>query len=232
MKIAYISTFFAIALCSCDSGESVLGSTWFWVVLAIVIVLAIFGSKFEKEDKKKQEEEKERRSKFMREQSSKYNVTACSIGLDYRYAFIIDEKAEEIIYFKVFESPTVIPFGDVRGVELVEDAEVSYAQDLSDVVGRGVVGSWAWGDKGAIIGGLSAETRQKKKLSSIDVRVKLSNFALPVLEINCFDSREMLGKNSIDTREYKNIYEHCLSDARDVAELTMIVIDKTRQKNG
>ena len=86
-----------------------------------------------------------------------------------------------------------------------------------------------------IVGGLSGETKQNKKVSKVQVKVKLRNINHPSFTIDCFNCKTMTieGKPIRPDSLQGGIYKQGLNDAQKIADTISVIIDATdkEQKN-
>ena len=151
------------------------------------------------------------------------------------YTFAIDEINEKIAF--ITESLShVVSFSEVIGVELIENGNTVSKKSTTRTIGGAVVGGVLAGGVGSIVGGLSGNSTQKSKVSSLSVKILLRNLDKPSLIITCFDSRTMTieHKASIETdgKLESYIYKIGKKNADEIKDLVSVIIDRTDIKTG
>lgn len=151
------------------------------------------------------------------------------------YIFAIDEVNEKIAL--VTESVNhIVSFSDIIGVELIEDGNTVSKKSTTRTIGGAIVGGVLAGGVGTIVGGLSGNSTQKSKISSLSVKILLRSLDKPSLLITCFDSRTMTieHKASIETdgKSESYIYKIGKKNADDIKDLVSVIIDRIDTKIG
>ncbi len=224
-KILFLLPALMLSLTSCsvdDNGEFHL--TWvFWLTLIVVLISLLFGSVAAKDEEKKQESIKEE----LNQAAKAYHGSAEVTGIKHRFKMIFDDQQKRIVIVYPGSNVKFIKFPDIRGVELVEDGTILQSKSMMRTVGGAIVGNMVAGGAGAIIGGLSGDSKQKKKISSVDVILKLRGLSEPTYTINCFSAQEFYGKKEIKSDEFAlgDVYREGLKDANRIVELVGVVID-------
>lgn len=214
-----------VTLSSCtvdDNGDFHL--TWlFWLILIVLVIAMLFGSVSAKDEEKKQENTKAE----LNQAAKPYRASAEVNGIKNRFKMIFEDEAKRIVIIYPESKIKTIKFADIRGVELVEDGTVLQSKSMMRTVGGAIVGNMVAGGAGAIIGGLSGDSKQKKKISSVDVILKLRGLSEPTYTINCFSAQEFYGKKEIKSDEFAlgDVYREGLKDANRIVELVGVVID-------
>jgi len=149
------------------------------------------------------------------------------------YIFAIDEINDKIAL--VTESVNhIVSFSDIIGVELIEDGNTVSKKSTTRTIGGAIVGGVLAGGVGTIVGGLSGNSTQKSKVSSLFVKILLRSLDKPSLLITCFDSRTMTTehKASIETdgKRESYIYKIGKKNADDIKDLVSVIIDRIDNK--
>ena len=181
---------------------------------------------------------KEERSDAMQQKISgieNFTISRKVDGFGGFYIFAIDEINEKIAL--VTESVNhIVSFSEIIGVELIEDGNTVSKKSTTRTIGGAIVGGVLAGGVGTIVGGLSGNSTQKSKISSLSVKILLRSLDKPSLLITCFDSRTMTTehKASIETdgKLESYIYKIGKKNADDIKDLVSVIIDRTDTKNG
>ena len=101
-------------------------------------------------------------------------------------------------------------------------------------IGGSLVGGAVAGGAGAIVGGLSGNSKQIQKFTDVQIRMRIRDLNDPVLLIKCFDAKTMTveGKpvkpDSLAGWSYKEGKEH----AQRILDLVSVIIDDVDKKRG
>lgn len=215
-------------LTSCEYNETTgeMETTWFfWVFIILVIGGAAMSIKADNAKKKAAAEKGKAMSQAAKEN---FNVTAQVEGFRSNFKFIVDDKANEVIIMRSTTNFQKIPFADIMGVEVMEDGTVLQSKSMMRTVGGGIVGNIVAGGAGMIVGGLSGDTKEKKKVSKVFVKIKLRNLTESSITLLCYDAWEATGltKKEIKTTDsvYGPDYRKGLNAANRIAELLGVII--------
>ena len=139
---------------------------------------------------------------------SDFSPTKKVIGFNNLYTFAIDENKRKVAYFDEEQSKSTMR-----------------------TIGGAVVGGALGGGAGAVVGGLSGNTNMKKKVSLIQVRLRIRDISMPTLLINCFDSKSMTNGEDIKTDGISGyIYDQCIQHANQIVDLVSVIIDDVDKK--
>lgn len=102
-----------------------------------------------------------------------------------------------------------------------------------------MVGGVIAGTAGAIVGGLSGNSRKKHLVSTVQVKIRIKDISHSSLTIEAFNSKRMIAStvNEIDTADafFGKIYRQCLSNANAIIDMVSVIIDEVdreeRQQN-
>ena len=142
------------------------------------------------------------------------------IGQKNRYAFVINKTARKI-YYLTTELTKEVPFDHIISVEIQEDNTVLFSKSIS--VGGAILGGVLAGSAGMVIGGLSGDTKQEKNVSKVTIKIKIRDYSMPSLMIECFNSQELLGNKEIWSSH--KVYREELQNARVIADYLSVIID-------
>ncbi len=190
----------------------------FIVIMIILAIIAIIRP-VDLIDKKKVKERKEILETKMCQLPHNEDFIRLT-GQKYRYAFIID-KVDRKVYYLTPEQTKEIPFDNIISVEILEDNTVLFSKKVS--VGGAILGGVLAGGAGVVVGGLSGDTRQEKNVSKVTVKIKISNYSMPSILIDCFNSQELLGNKEIWSTH--KVYREELQNAQTIADYLSVIID-------
>ena len=87
------------------------------------------------------------------------------------------------------------------------------------------------GGAGAIVGGLSGNTSMKKKVSLVQVKLRIRDISMPTLSINCFDCKTMAAGEEIKPDGILGFkYKQGLEHANKIVDLVSVIIDDVDKK--
>jgi ribosomal protein L7/L12 len=157
-----------------------------------------------------------------------FNATKKINGVENSYIFAIDQNRKKVAFIKK-HFKEVVPFEQIISVEILEDNTILHQKSSLRTIGGAVVGNVVAGGAGMIVGGLSGETKQNKKVSKVQVKVKLRNINHPSFTIDCFDCKTMTieGKPIRPDSLQGNLYKQGLNDAQRIADTISVIIDAT-----
>lgn len=200
--------------------------------LFILVWVILFFIRIEIKDKKKEKERKEKRINLLDNKLKEIpNQDRLKIirGRKSRYAFVLDEVGR-VIYFIKSSQITKVPFDQIISVELIEDNTLLSSKSTTRTIGGALLGGALAGGAGMVVGGLSGDSMQKKKVSKITVKIKLRDYSTPALLIPCFIARELTGLNEIEitdkNSEHFYSYKNELQNAQKISDYVSVIIDE------
>lgn len=141
------------------------------------------------------------------------------------YMFAVDKNHRKIAFIKDNQE-TIIPFEDIISVEIIEDNTTLASKSTMRTVGGALVGGALAGGAGAVVGGLSGDTNIKRKVSLVQVKMRLRDIDNPTLTINCYDCKTMTSGQEAKTDSLLwGIYKQGLEHARQITDLVSVIID-------
>lgn len=155
-------------------------------------------------------------------------VTKKIDGINNKYVFAVDENNKKIVVIQ-FPSQIVISFNQIISVEVLEDNTLLQQKSSLRTLGGAVIGGAVAGGAGAIVGGLSGDTQQNKKVSQVQVKIKLRDINNPSYTIDCFNCKTMTvqGKPIKPSSMEGALYKKGLRDAHCIADTISAIIDVT-----
>lgn len=218
---------FYMSSCTVNEYTGELETTWlFWVLLCIFIVIIVVGANA---SSKKQEEIKQKGEKLNNTANSKYHIAAQVDGIQSSFKFIVDDIDKKVIILYPSSASKTIPYADIMGVEILENGSTVHSKSMMRTVGGALVGDILAGGAGMIVGGLSGNSKQIKKVSSVTVIIKLRNLSEPSVDIVCFNAPEHIGSKEIKTNDDSVLgieYREAAKSATRIAQLIGVIIDE------
>lgn len=213
--------------CALNEQTNELETTWlFWAILAFFIVAAIVGCI----QNVKNEEEKKERAEKLKKVTKKFHVSAKVVGVNNRYQFIVDDVDKRIILVEATGYKKIVSFDKIMSVEMVEDNTMISSRSIGRTIGGALIGDLVAGRAGMIVGGLSGDTKQTKRVSKVEVIIKMRDFNDTALHIPCFDARLETNNTKKDIKPEDSIfgpmYKKGVADAIKITQLVDIIIDQ------
>lgn len=194
------------------------------IILVIAFILAIIQTRNKSEELKKQGEENQHKFNSLPD----FKATKIIKGLKDIYIFGVDENSKKIAFVKK-NYTEIVPFDQIISVEILEDNTILQQKSSLRTIGGAVVGGAIAGGAGAIVGGLSGDTKQNKKVSKVQIKIRLRDINHPSFVIDCFNCNTMtVGGEPIKPSDLEgNIYKQGLKDAQRIADTISAIIDIT-----
>lgn len=199
---------------------------WYFILIIIVVggVFGILGANYENEKTK----ERGNTLKDKMKSFPDFHASVTISGVRNMYLFSVDNVNKKIMLLDKLTN-TIVPFDKIINVELMEDNTILSSKSLLRTVGGTVVGGALAGGAGAIVGGLSRSQKQEKKVSKVQVKIRLRDISKSSLTITCFDSETMTtgGKSSIKTTSMEGyIYKQGFEHAKKICDIISVIIDE------
>lgn len=200
----------------------------FWTIVIIIIVIAFIGgiiqANAKSEELKQQGEENQQKFDSLPD----FKATKIIKGVKDTYIFGVDENSKKIAFVKKYYKE-VVPFDQIISVEILEDNTILQQKSSLRTIGGAVVGGAIAGGAGAIVGGLSGDTKQNKKVSKVQIKIRLRDINHPSFTIDCFDCKTMTaGEAPIKPSDLEgHLYKQGLRDAQQIADTVSAIIDIT-----
>lgn len=193
---------------------------WFIVlIIAVPIIVYVVWSMNNNEKADKRKGVLNERIKKLPNQQSLKKIR----GKKNRYAFILDSIDRKIYY--IDEVKTIdIPFEHIINVEVIEDNTILSSKSTSRTVGGALLGGVLAGGAGMVVGGLSGDSKQKKKISEVKVKIKVRDYNTPSLTIPCFVGRELAFEGEVEPTDLT--YQEELQNAQKIADWVSVIIDE------
>ena len=198
---------------------------WFGIIL-IIAVLLIIGFAVNAEDEKKTSQRKDALDTKMKKLPNQQTLKKI-IGQKSRYAFVLDNVGRKIYCIEPTQTKEV-PFKQIISVEILEDNTLLSSKSTTRTVGGALLGGALAGGAGMVVGGLSGDSKQKKKVSKVIVKIKIRDYSIPSLSIPCFDAHELTGYDEIKPTDSLSghFYKEELQNAQKIADYISVIIDE------
>lgn len=149
-------------------------------------------------------------------------VSVKSIG---NYMFIMDNFFKVLVMIEERAHKT-INYSDIIEVSYEENGNQLFSKSTGRTVGGAIVGGMLMGGAGAVVGGLSGDTKQNKEVKTMDIKILLRSTEQTSYVLHFMASSSPLNtKNATD----KEKYEEFLKNANKAKDLLSIIIDDARQ---
>ncbi|MBO5615034.1 MAG: SHOCT domain-containing protein [Prevotella sp.] len=173
------------------------------------------------------EEAKERGLTFDERISEMPNFTPSQKvnGFLNHYMFAVDKQHRKVAYIEE-DKEKFIAFEDIISVEIIEDNMTLASKSTMRTIGGTVVGGALAGGAGAVVGGLSGDSKMKKKVSLVQVKMRIRDIDNPTLTINCYDCKTMTSGQEAETDGLLwGVYKQGLEHAQQITDLVSVIID-------
>ena len=157
-----------------------------------------------------------------------FEVTQKWLGKENQFLFAIDDTNEKVLYISE-SSQWEIPFKQIMSVEVLEDNTLISSKSSIRTIGGTIVGGAVAGGAGAVIGGLSGDSKQKKKVSKVQVKIKIRDINRPSLTIDTYNCETMevnYKPINIDSSIGKIIYEEVMNTTNEIVDSLCVIIDQ------
>ena len=196
-------------------------------IFIIIVILIIAGAVFEA---RMNSEKVETKGKELNEKIAtlKDFVQSFSVrGLNNTYAFLVDDVHKQVAYVSPYYK-RIIPYNQIISVEKLEEGKTVSQKSTMRTVGGALVGGAIGGGVGAIVGGLSGSSSESKKVSSVQVKIRVRDVNSPSFTINTFDAKTMTveGKPIKESSMEGYIYRQGRSDADRIVDMVSVIIDE------
>lgn len=205
-----------------------------WGFIIFAIIVAIVGGILQAQHQAKKQAERANKMSTRFNSINDFKVSRKINGFGGFYTFAIDDESEKIAFVSEY-TRKIIDYKDIIGVEIIEDGNTIMSKSASRTIGGALIGGVLAGGAGSIVGGLSGNTKQKNKVSSLSVKILIRDTQYPSLEIKCFESSTMTTerKKSLETegKLESHIYQSCKRQANEIKDMLSVIIDKMDNKS-
>lgn len=211
------------------------GASFMGIVIGLIcfiVIAVLIGIVMSVTDEKKQKDNSVKLAELVGGLKDFY-ISASVRGEKNEFMLAIDKKRERVAYITLLKQD-VIPFSKILSVELQEDNNVVSSKSLTRTIGGAVVGKALAGNAGAIIGGLSGNSNQKKFVSKVCVKIKLKDIEKQAINIILLKASDInaLSSKPIDTTDpmYAGYYKRAISRGNRIVDIISAIIDEEDNK--
>lgn len=142
------------------------------------------------------------------------------------FIFAIDEKNSKVAYIDA-NQVKIIPFEQIYKVEYIENSSVVASKSSIRTVGGALVGGVLAGGAGAIVGGLSGDTKMNNLITLMQVKIGLRDINSPALTINIYEDDKVFNPSVSNV-----FYKHEMEYINNIVDSLSVIIDKVdKEKN-
>ena len=211
------------------------GASFMKVVIGLIffiVIVVVMGIIMSVTDEKKQKDNSVKLAELFGGLKD-FNASASVRGEKNEFMFAVDKERKKVAYITLLKQD-VIPFSKILSVELQEDNNVVSSKSLTRTIGGAVVGKALAGNAGAIIGGLSGNSNQKKFVSKVCVKIKLKDIEKQAINIILLKASDInaLSSKPIDTTDpmYAGYYKRAISRGNRIVDIISAIIDEEDNK--
>lgn len=152
-------------------------------------------------------------------------VSAISVKKAGNYMFVMDSFFNVLVIIGKHIHKT-FNYSDIIEVSYIENGDTMFTKSTGRTVGGAIVGGVLMGGAGAVVGGLSGDTKKKKEVKNMDVKILLRSTEETSCVLHFMDSSSPL--NSKDA-SFNARYEEFLRNANTAKDLLSVIIDDAKQ---
>jgi hypothetical protein len=202
----------------------------FTTVLVIVgILIIIIGQIVALNMKKEERLHKKNMSNILLNNLENFNGTKRLIG---PWGLIaIDDDSKQIAVKRNVGKITKYKYSEILSCEVIEDGITTYKK--TNTIGRAILGGVIAGGTGAIIGGLSGESKKNNEIKTLEFKILFKDINNPSFKIKFFDAwEETVGtKKSIKVTDsvYGSIYKKELNKLEHWKNIISVIISNNEE---
>lgn len=117
-------------------------------------------------------------------------------------------------------------YSDIIEVSYIENGDTMFTKSTGRTIGGAIVGGVLMGGAGAVVGGLSGDTKKKKEVKNMDVKILLRSTEETSCVLHFMESSSPL--NSKDA-SFNARYEEFLKNANTAKDLLSVIIDDAKR---
>ncbi len=152
--------------------------------------------------------------------------TTISVKKAGNYMFVTDFFFKVLVIISGNMMHKTFNYSDIIEVSYIENGDTMFTKSTGRTIGGALVGGVLMGGAGAVVGGLSGDTKQDKVVRSMDIKILLRSTKDTTCILHFMDS-----SNPLKTKEAsdKTRYEAFLKNANDAKDLLSVIIDDAKQ---
>lgn len=152
--------------------------------------------------------------------------TTISIKKAGNYMFLMDSFFKVLVIIGRDKMHKSLNYSDIIEVSYIENGDQLFSKSTGRTVGGAIVGGVLMGGAGAVVGGLSGDSKQNKVVKNMDIKILLRNTDDTSCILHFMDS-----SNPLKTKEAtdKSHYEEFLNNANKAKDLLSVIIDDVKQ---
>lgn len=196
-----------------------------WIVLFIILIVA--ASILSVRSEKKQAEERGEKLNSLASSIPDFTPTVTIDGISNRYRFMVDNVCKKVCYI-IEDTKKIIPFDKIISVEYLENGTTLSSKSTMRTIGGTLVGGVIAGGAGAVVGGLSGNSKQVQKIKQVQVKIRLRDISEPSLVITTFDAATMTSKPDgvKESNMEGNILKQGIQDGKRITDIVSVIIDE------
>lgn len=142
------------------------------------------------------------------------------------YMFLMDSFFKVLVIIGRDKMHKSLNYSDIIEVSYIENGDQLFSKSTGRTVGGAIVGGVLMGGAGAVVGGLSGDSKQNKVVKNMDIKILLRNTDETSCILHFMDSSNPLKtKDATD----KSHYEEFLNNANKAKDLLSVIIDDVKQ---
>jgi hypothetical protein len=193
---------------------------WIGAVLGILVGIPTGISAGKDEDKKL--ELLESKKKQIASLPS-FTVSKSFVGQNNNFIIAFDNLSYKLVIY--INSIKIFNYNDIISCEIIEDEELISKKSTIRTIGGTVLGGALAGIGGAVVGGLSGKSTNKKTVSTLKIKLLTRNLENPAIVLNCFDASQVLGKNKKYVPVTNQSYLTYRKIADNIKDQIFVIID-------
>lgn len=155
-----------------------------------------------------------------REEAAKKTASTVALRAIGAYVFVLDDASQTLAIINNNGHHRLLHYSDILKVSYAENGQTIMSRSTGRTLGGAAVGGMLFGGAGAVVGGMSGNVKQQRKITSMDIRIVTRNTSKPTIILPV--------KLSSDAHaiENENLYNSRKEWATEIQELISLVIDK------
>lgn len=145
------------------------------------------------------------------------------------YIFLMDNFFKVLVIISpLISSQIIVNYSDIINVAYEEDGNTLFSKSMARTVGGALVGGALIGGAGVIVGGLSGDTSQNKKVQSMSIKILVRSTTTPSVNLPI----NLIGEtfNTKDEKS-KKTYKTRIQEANAIKDLISVIIDNLSQQS-